>query len=353
MIIDDFVSRPGSWLSVERDAGIVVSSRVRLARNLKGAPFPKWASKDECARLCNKLRKAFEEMPIASEALFLDIDDMSEVDREILKERHLISREFAENGAGRGLIVAKDERIAIMINEEDHIRLQGIWSGMNLPAVWRKVDAADTELERFLDYAFSHQLGYLTACPSNVGTGLRASVMMHLPGLKLLNEIGPVVKGLDKIGLAVRGLLGEGTEAYGNMFQISNQRTMGETEQAIIDHLIQIISELIDHEQNARARLMEKKKNFVFDQVGRAFGILTHAMALPSQEAVDLLSALRLGVELELVKGLTVGQINEIMLLTQPGHLQKLAGSILGHEERDEMRAGIVRCKLMDVSISE
>jgi protein arginine kinase len=240
-----------------------------------------------------------------------------------------------------------------MINEEDHLRLQAISPGMNLPAVWDRVNALDTELESRLEYAFSPQLGYLTACPSNVGTGLRASVMMHLSGLRLTNEIQAVVKGLGKLGIAVRGLLGEGTEAHGNMFQVSNQGTLGEAEDAIIEGLIEVVAELTQHEQNARARLMEGRRTYVLDQIGRAYGVLSHARVLSSQEAIDMLSALRLGLELKLIDGLSISGLNEIMLLTQPGHLQKMAGHPLGPEERDELRASTVKRELGNVAIAK
>lgn len=351
MVIDDLVKSPGSWLSMAQDTGIVISSRVRLARNVKDVAFPGWAGEDECIRLCSDLLRIFEKVPSVIDPMFLDMGSLKPVDKEVLKERHLISNELAEKGAGSGLLVAKDERIAVMINEEDHIRLQAISPGMNLPAVWKMVNSVDSELENHIVYAFSPRFGYLTACPSNVGTGLRASVMMHLSGLSLMNEIKPVINGLNKIGLAVRGLLGEGTEAYGNMFQISNQATLGESEDAIIGRLVQVVNEVVRHEQNARARLMEGKKTYMLDQIGRAFGVLLHARVLPSKEAVDLLSGLRLGVEFSVVKNLSVAHINEIMLLTQPGHLQKIAGKNLGPEERDQVRARIVREKLKNVKL--
>jgi len=238
-----------------------------------------------------------------------------------------------------------------MINEEDHLRLQAVRPGMHLKAVWQSVNAIDSELEKVIDLAFSRELGYLTACPSNVGTGLRASVMMHLAGLKLTGEVDAVVNGLQRIGLAVRGILGEGTEAIGNMFQISNQSTLGEPEGTIINRLVRVVREVVGHEQNARARLMEQRQMHVLDQVARAFAVLTHAHVLTSGESIDLLSGLRLGVELGLVEHLTVAKINESMLLTQPGHLQKLAGKVLTPEERDGLRARVVRKRLADAAL--
>ena len=351
MVIDELVKRPGLWLSPEQSAGIVISSRVRLARNVRGHAFPEWAEDPERRELCQQLRDALTSVRSLADASFVDMEALDDVDTDVLRERHLISSELAEGDAGSGLVVAGDERIAVMINEEDHLRLQAITPGMNLPAVWEKIDAVDTDLESRVAYAFSPTLGYLTACPTNVGTGLRASVMMHLSGLRLANDAEAVIRGLERIGFTVRGLLGEGTEAYGNMFQISNQSTLGETEEAIIERLTGIASLLACHEQNARERLMEDRRIYVADQIARAFGVLMNARLLSSKEAVDLLSGLRLGVELGLVSGLTLGRINEIMLLTQPGHLQKMTGRVIDSDERDEVRAGIVRRRLKGVSI--
>ena len=351
MLVDDFVKQPGSWLSMKQDAGVVISSRARLARNVRNVAFPEWAGEEECIRLCGEMRKALGGISPLRGSLFLDMGALDPVDKEVLKERHLISNELAESGKGSALAVTEDEGIAVMVNEEDHLRIQAISPGLNIADVWEKVNAVDSELEKKLDFAFSDRLGYLAACPSNVGTGLRVSVMMHLAGLRLMNEIEPVIKGMNRIGVAVRGLLGEGTEAHGNMFQVSNQSTLGETEQGIIDGLLRIVSEAAIHEQNARARLMEGRKVHILDQIGRACGILMHAMVMSSREAIDLLSILRLGIDVGMVKDLTVSQINETILLTQPGHLQKFVGKILSPQERDEARARIVRQKLGNISI--
>jgi protein arginine kinase len=352
MIVDDLVKKPGSWLSMDEDTGIVVSSRVRLARNVEGAAFPGWASEDQRMKLCAGLRESFEKSSAVADPLFFDMWSLGEVDKEVLKERHLISNEMTEKGRGSCLVVGENERLAVMINEEDHLRLQAMSPGMNLPSVWKRIDAVDTKLEKHVNYAFSPELGYLTSCPSNVGTGLRASVMMHLPGLRLMNEIEPIVKGLGRIGIEVRGLLGEGTEAAGNMFQISNRTTLGEEEKNVIQQLEDTAWEILAHEQNARARLMEQKEIGLLDHVGRAFGILTHACVLTSREAVDLLSALRLGIELKIVGNITTTCINEVMLLTQPGHLQKINNRVLSPEERDEVRARLIRERIKDITLT-
>lgn len=353
MIIDDLVKQRDSWLSPGQDpSGIVISSRVRLARNLRDVSFPGWADTDQRVQVCRTVREAVSHIPALRDAVYIDMDVLDDVDRQVLKERHLISPEMAEKGKGSGLIIAEKGDIAVMINEEDHLRLQAICPGMNLDQVWKRIDSVDSEIEEQLEYAFSAQLGYMTACATNVGTGLRASLMMHLSGLRLIEEIEPVMRGLDKLGVAVRGLLGEGTEAYGNMFQISNYGTLGESEKVLIQRMVKIGTEVAQHERNARARLMEERRAFVLDQIGRAFGILMHARLLGSKEAVDLLSGLRLGVELGLVKNLTVSRINKIMLLTQPGHLQKITGERIDPDDRDERRAGMVRREIKGVSIA-
>jgi protein arginine kinase len=330
----------------------VLSSRVRLARNLEHFPFPGQARPDERTAACAEIREACAGAPSLADALFLDMGTLDPMDKLVLKERHLISRELAEKGEGSGLIVAEDERTAIMINEEDHLRLQAMSPGNDLLAVWRRVDAVDTELESRLDYAFRPKLGYLTSCPTNVGTGLRASVMMHLPGLHLLNEAEPVMRGLARIGLAVRGLFGEGSQACGNLYQVSNQVTLGWAEEATIAHLMELVKEVTAHERNARARLAERRRSVLMDRIGRAYGTLAHARVLPSDEMVELLSMIRLGVEFGVLKGLAVSDVNELMLTTQPGHLQKAAGRVLSPAERDEMRATSVRTRMTGVEMA-
>jgi protein arginine kinase len=354
MVVDELIKHPGSWLStdVEEDAGIVVSSRMRLARNVKGVPFPGWAADRDRVALCARLRAAFDALPSISGAQFFDMGETSPVDKLVLRERHLISPELAERGHGSALIVAPDERIAVMINEEDHLRLQVMSPGMHLDEAWARIDRVDTELDHRVDYAFSRELGYLTACPTNVGTGLRASVMLNLTGLKLMQEIGPVINGLEKIGFAVRGLLGEGTEAYGDMFQVSNQSTLGESELGIISRLSTIVRQIARYERNARIRLAQERRAFLEDQVGRAYGILMHARILTSREAMDLLSGLRLGLEYNILSGLQETQINELILVTQPGHLQKMAGRELDADARDAVRASIVRERLAGVAVN-
>jgi protein arginine kinase len=346
MIFADLLQQPCAWLAPGDETGIVVSSRIRLARNLKGAAFPGWAGEEECERVWQHLRPALLELKALAPAFAFGMAELEEFERMILFERHLISGEMAQRGRGSGLVATRDETISVMVNEEDHLRLQSMTPGLTLQQIWRRMNALDDEIEARVRYAFSPRLGYLTACPTNVGTGLRASVMLHLPGLALMNELNPVAKGLTKIGLAVRGLWGEGTEAVGNMFQVSNQITLGDREENIVHNIEQIVLELVAHEKNARARLLEKRELVLRDHVGRALGILGHAHLLDSKEALNLLSGLRLGIDLGILRGVSRQVVDQLLLLTQPAHLQQREGKLLKPKDRDRVRAELVRTQL-------
>lgn len=346
MIFDELVKSPGSWLSMRKATGIVMSSRVRLARNVAGVAYPGWAGESERVQVWGRLRQVLGNLRTLENPVFLDMGTLDTLERDILRERHLISLELCERGRGSAVALGQQERVALMINEEDHLRMQAMAPGLEIKRIWQELDVIDSEIEEHVEYAFSETQGYLTACPSNVGTGLRASVMLHLAGLHLLSEVEPVINGLEKLGLAVRGLLGEGTEAQGHMYQVSNQQTLGESEEQIIDQLLAIINEVVWHEQNARERLRERGPHHLADTVARARGLLLNCRILASQEALDLLSDLRLGVEMGLVGNLRAERINELVLLTQPGHLQKLAGKVLSPEERDVLRAQVVQSRL-------
>jgi len=346
MGIDTLLENAGAWMASGDEEQIVISSRIRLARNLKEHAFPGWGGSEECTRIWNQLRPNLSALAELNPEIDVGMDELDDLDKQILLERHLISREQAEKGKGSGLIIRTDELLSIMINEEDHLRIQSLAAGLDLQGAWQKINALDSQIEKVAEYAFSPKLGYLTSCPTNVGTGMRASVMMHLPGLSLMDEINPIIKGLGKIGLAVRGLWGEGTEAVGNMFQISNQMTLGEKEEDIVHNIEQISMEIVEHERNARLRLLEKKELFLRDHIGRAFGILTHAHLLTTKEALDLLSDLRLGVDLGILKNVDRKTVDELLMLTQPGHLQKMEGKVLKPKDRDRVRAKRVRERL-------
>ena len=345
-MLDALFQQPCAWLGAGADTGIVVSSRIRLARNIKGAAFPGWAGEEECERIWQHVRPLLLELKSLAPAFAVGMAEIEEFERLILFERHLISGEMTQRGRGSGLVACRDETISAMVNEEDHLRLQCMTPGLALQAIWKRMDTLDSEIEALVRYAFSPRLGYLTACPTNVGTGLRASVMLHLPGLALLNELNPVAKGLTKIGLAVRGLWGEGTEAAGNMFQISNQITLGDREENTVRNIEQIVLEVVEHEKNARARLLDKREIVLRDHVGRALGILSHAHLLSSKEALDLLSGLRLGIDLSILKGVDRQVVDRLLLLSQPAHLQKREGKMLKPKDRDRVRAELIRSQL-------
>jgi protein arginine kinase len=329
---------------------IVMSSRVRLARNLRDAVFPGWAKKPERVRVLELIRPAIESLPEMKDAFSEAMDNLGALDKQILVERHLISREHAAKSAGSGLVFSRDETFCVMINEEDHLRMQSLRPGLQLRQVWNAIDHLDSELEKKLDYAFDNELGYLTACPTNLGTAIRVSAMLHLPGLVLTEQINPIIQSVNKLGLAVRGLYGEGTEALGNVFQVSNQMTLGENETAIVERLEKVLSQIIEHEENARQTLLEKKPKMVYNHIGRAYGILANAHSISSKETMNLLSLLRLGVDMELFPGAERSFVDELFLTTQPAHLQRQISDKLSAEERDLIRADMLRERLKNVN---
>jgi protein arginine kinase len=329
---------------------IVMSSRVRLARNIKDSAFPGWAKKPERVKVLETIRPAVEGLPEMKDAFSQSMDNLTTLDKQILVERHLISREHAAKSAGSGLVLNRDETLCVMINEEDHMRMQALRPGLQLRQAWTALDTFDSALEKKLDYAFNSELGYLTACPTNIGTGIRVSAMLHLPGLVLAEQINPIIQSVNKLGLAVRGLYGEGTEALGNVFQVSNQMTLGEAESAIVERLEKVLAQIIEHEENARATLLEKKPKTVFNHIGRAYGILANAHSISSKETMNLLSLMRLGVDVALFPGVDRSLVDELFILTQPAHLQKQHTEKLSAEERDLLRADMVRERLKQVS---
>jgi protein arginine kinase len=351
MDIHEFLTPPAE---IARRKGphdrIVMSSRVRLARNIKDAAFPGWAKKPERVKILESIRPAVETLPEMRDAFSQSMDNLAALDKQILVERHLISREHAARSAGSGLVLNREETLCVMINEEDHMRMQALRPGLQLRQAWTAIDRVDSELEKRLDYAFNSDLGYLTACPTNIGTGIRVSAMLHLPGLVLAEQINPIIQSVNKLGLAVRGLYGEGTEALGNVFQVSNQMTLGESESAIVERLEKVLAQIIEHEENGRATLLEKKAKTVYNHIGRAYGILANAHSISSKETMNLLSLMRLGVDLSLFPGVDRSLVDELFILTQPAHLQKQHSEKLSAEERDLLRADMVRERLRNVS---
>jgi protein arginine kinase len=351
MNIHEFLGTPAE---VARREGphnkIVMSSRVRIARNVKGAAFPGWAKKAERIRILEALRPAIQSLPQMADCFSESMDNLTILDKNILVERHLISREHAAKNAGSGLVLNRDESLCVMINEEDHLRMQALRPGLQLKQAWQAIDSIDSRLEKKLDYAFNAELGYLTACPTNLGTGIRVSAMLHLPGLVLAEQINQIIQAVNKLGLAVRGLYGEGTEALGNVFQVSNQMTLGESEADIVERLSKVLNQIIEHEENARNSLLEKKPKTVYNHIGRAYGILANAHSISSKETMNLLSLMRLGVDFILFSELDRALVDELFIVTQPNHLQRRYSDKLSAEERDLLRADMLRERLKTVT---
>src|SRR6187200_1848759 len=347
MKFQNLMASTGEWLRGEGPHHqVVVSSRVRLARNLRNRAFPGWAKKAERTQILELIKPRIEELPEMQEPFSELLQDLSALEKQVLVERHLISREHAQKSVGSGIVMNRKQTLSVMINEEDHLRMQSIRSGLQLRQAFKLVDKVDSALESKLDFAYDAKLGYLTACPTNVGTGMRASAMLHLPGLVLSKLINQVIQAVNKIGLAVRGLYGEGTEAMGNLFQISNQTTLGEKEDEIISRLNKVIETIIEKEQDARQVLIQKRPNTLWDQIGRAYGLLTYAHAMSSKEALNLLSVVKLGIDLGAFPEDKRLGIDQLFIETQPAHLQKSTQQKLNAEERDHLRAEIIRERL-------
>jgi len=347
MRFSTLVKHPADWMTGgQGDHNAVLTSRIRLARNLRRHPFPGWAKREQRAAALDLMRPAVEALPAMKDAFSQELGDLSSVQKQVLVERHLISREHAARGDGSAAVIERRQTFSLMLNEEDHLRMQAIRPGLQLTAAFTALSELDTELENSLEFAFDPTLGYLTTCPTNLGTGLRASAMLHLPGLVLSDQIGQVLQAVNKIGLAVRGIYGEGTESLGNLYQISNQSTLGESEETIIRRLERVISQVANHEHNAREKLAEDDPEMVADKIGRAYGMLRHAHIINSKEALNQLSLLRLGGILGFFPAETVVLCDTLLMDIQPAHLQLHSGRKLSPEERDTIRAEIVRSRL-------
>lgn len=345
---ESFTSQPGEWLrGTGPQCDIVISSRVRVARNICGYPFVSKLPADTRTELTSLLRAGVQAVGNPDGWSYVDMAETEELDRHVLVERHLISRQLAESEGSRGVAISPSETISLMVNEEDHLRMQSIRSGLRLDDVWDEINGIDDRLEDRFEYAFHPRYGYLTACPTNVGTGIRVSVMLHLPGLKLTNEIERVLRAARELHLAVRGLFGEGTEATGDFFQISNQSTLGRSEEDILGEFkTSIIPRVIEYEAQARQVLIRERGIQLDDKIWRAFGVLSHARTISSEETLAQLSFLRLGLHLGRFKEVDIQTINEMFLLTQPAHLQRILGKRLSGEERSIARAEFIRRKL-------
>ena len=347
MNLDDLLNNQGEWLRCTGpNSDIVISSRIRLARNLAKYPFSHWASKKEQQEILQASKQAIAASKKIKNSLCLDIGKLEAIDKQFLVERHLMSKEHTIDAEHKGLCVVDGEIVSIMINEEDHLRIQVMKSGFDLRNAWYIINDIDNGLGNLLHYAYSVDFGYLTACPTNTGTGMRASVMVHLPALVITKQIGKVLQAITKLSLTARGLYGEGTEASGNFFQISNQVSLGHKEEDIIDNIERIIKQIIDHEHSAREALYSQNRSALQDRIWRAYGTLKSAHIITSSETIDLLSLVRLGVDLKLIKELDQALINELFIIMQPAHLQKLERKKLDPNERDVKRAQIIREKI-------
>ena len=348
MKLADLTQRTGQWLG-ETGAmhDVVISSRARLARNLAGVPFLSRCSAEQQQEIEAMLRDQTLQAGIAAEVFYVDVAAAGEMDRRLLVERHLISRQHADATVPRGVAVSGNETVAIMVNEEDHLRIQVLRGGLELAQAVVEINRIDDLLEQRVDYAFHKRYGYLTACPTNVGTGLRVSVMLHLPALKMSGEIEKVLRAARDMRLAIRGLYGEGTEATGDFFQVSNQTTMGKSEEQIVEEFRgQVIPQFIDYERRARQSLLQRRAAAIDDKVQRAYALLRSARLISSEETMYLLSLLRLGVNLGRVSGVDLKAVNELFLLTQPAHLQRLLSREMSPQERGEARGEFIRRRL-------
>ncbi len=347
MRFSTLLRNPAEWMASNRgEQSVVVTSRVRLARNLSGEPFPGWARKDDRIQVHDVLRGEVENLSAMKDAFSQGLEGLTSLQKQVLVERHLISREQAARGKGSAMVVNRKQTFSLMVNEEDHLRMQSIQPGLRLQKAYAKLSELESNLSRELDFAFNSRLGYLTACPTNVGTGMRASAMLHLPGLVLSEEIGPVLQGVGRLRFAVRGFYGEGTESLSNLFQVSNQSTLGESEEVIIERLERVIRDVEVYEMNARQRLLETEAEMIYDRIGRAYGTLRFAHTITSKEALNLLSLLRLGVDLGYFES-DARRLCDILLMDiQPAHLQLHAGQSLDAQMRDSIRAEIIQGRL-------
>jgi protein arginine kinase len=334
------------------ESDIVISSRIRIARNLSSESFPILASHEQSKAVYDQVHAIMEEPDLQEISQFewVGLDDLNELQKRVLVEKHLISPNLADESKNGAVILSDNEAISIMVNEEDHLRIQCLFPGFQLKEAWDLANQMDDVFESQLEYAYDEKRGYLTSCPTNVGTGIRASVMLHLPALVITQQINRILTAINQVGLAVRGIYGEGSEALGNIFQISNQITLGQSEEEIINNLYSVAKQIIEHERAARQKLVAESGYRLLDRVSRSYGILSHAAIMDSKEAAQRLSDVRLGIDLEIIKEVSANVLNELMVMTQPGFLQQYAGQKLNPDERDIRRAEMIRKR---ISISD
>ncbi|MFZ3580284.1 protein arginine kinase [Virgibacillus sp. DJP39] len=330
------------------DSDIVLSSRIRLARNFAYAAYPIIAENEELEKIREFFKKEYDHQSFQDyeDFQFISMRDLSAIEKRVLVEKHLISPHLAKHSETAATLISKSEQVSVMINEEDHIRIQLYFPGFQLNKALEKAFEFDDWLEEKVNYAYDETRGYLTSCPTNVGTGMRASVMMHLPALTLTQQINRMIPAINQLGLVVRGIYGEGSEAEGNVFQISNQITLGKSEGDIVQDLQSVVQQLIEQERKARTRIMEESSTQLEDRIYRSYGVLEHSRIIESTEAAKCLSNVRLGIDLGMIKDVSKNILNELMVLTQPGFLQQYAKESLTPTERDVRRATLIRERL-------
>jgi protein arginine kinase len=346
-MFEQMAKKPAGWLKGGGEESMVVlSTRIRLARNIADFKYPTSADKEDREKLLDYFQSAIDKSEFLQQGEFYRTEGIDRTNSNFLVERHLISPTMIDNLDGAGIFVAPSEKVSIMVNEEDHLRIQAITTGLEMDRTMELAGQFDNEVGRLLEYDYDSDFGFLTACPTNVGTGLRASVLIHLPGLVLTREIEKIIQKITKMGLAVRGFYGEGTDVLGNLFQISNQTTLGQSESDILGAIERVTRIIINDEANARNRLKEEAYDQICDKIWRAYGILKYARVLSSEEVMNLLSAVRLGLAMNIINALSIETINDILLLSQPAHLIKYYGEDMDADRRDIVRAEMVREKL-------
>jgi protein arginine kinase len=346
-LIDELSKARTAWFSGSGPmSDIVISSRIRLARNIVGYPFLIKADEGQRRQIYRALFEKISETPLSERVAFVDIDETTELDRQLLVERHLISKQHAEAEGSRGVALSSEETVALMINEEDHLRIQVVGSGLQLERLWDSINRIDDDLQKVASFAFHNQYGFLTACPTNVGTGIRVSVMLHLPALKLTGELEKVSRATRDMRLAVRGMHGEGTEATGDFYQISNQTTLGRSEMEILTSFSSIVARIVDYEKMARDALVQDRTSALDDKIWRALGVLGTSRIISTEECLFLLSHVRMGVHLGRLSDVELNTIDDLFFHTQPAHLQKLTGQVMKGEARGVARADLIRRRL-------
>jgi len=347
MDLSNLLNHTSEWLKgTGPNSDIVISSRIRLARNLNKIAFPHWANKKQSEGTSNTIQEAIAKVDYLKRTTTFKLVDVDSIDKQFLVERHLMSLEHSQKADHKAVVIDDDEIISIMINEEDHLRVQVMQSGFNLFEAWNIINGIDDALSKELTFAYLPDWGFLTACPTNAGTGMRGSVMLHLPALVMTRAIDRVLAAIAKLSFTTRGLYGEGTQAMGNFFQISNQVSLGHSEYEIIENIVGLIRQIIDQENQARESMITKNKPLLEDRINRSLGILKSARIISSQETIDLLSMVRLGSDLGMIKDIDRRRINELFITTQPAHLQKIENKKLSSAERDLQRAELIRKRL-------